>query len=47
MIIRENGIDDWNIKEEHLKTICKKILILEYTEAIEDSYVATEIIEGY
>jgi len=48
MIIRENGLEDWNKKEEHLKKICKRILVLEYTEAAEDeNYVATEIIEGY
>jgi len=47
MIIRENGIEDWEKKEEHLKKICKRILILEYTPAYEEGYVATEIIEGY
>lgn len=47
MIIRENGKTDWNKNEEHLKRICKNILILEYTEAFQDSYTATEIIKGY
>lgn len=47
MIRRENGIEDWAKKEEHLKNICKKILILEYTPAMSSNYVATEIIEGY
>jgi len=48
MIVRENGDKDWQDKEEHLKKICKRILVLEYTEAAEDkNYIATEIIEGY
>ena len=47
MIRRENGTEDWLEKEEHLKKICKKILILEYTPALSEGYVATEIIEGY
>lgn len=47
MIRRENGVQDWLEKEEHLKKICKKILILEYTPALSEGYVATEIIEGY
>jgi SAM-dependent methyltransferase len=47
MIQRENGLNDWTKNEEHLKKICNNILILEYTEAFDDSYIATEIIKGY